>query len=221
MGRLDAPWTAEDGAERDAIMARAKAGGITQREIAIASGMPAVAGQSRISRWVRGEAHLTLEQLERIRQHLDAHAKIPLPLGQRAAPGVDAGDSEPAADGDDARAMRTALRELAKYAATKNKAEKDELRARLAPHRQAVVGALMRLVVGAKSESVRLRAIEDFLSYSDGKPIQRIMEMGEDKPANEHEVLEKLRRIAARLHEDGLNREAPDGGTASEQPKPD
>jgi len=169
------PWTAEDEATRDRILRAARERSATQIDLARAAGIGDAAGQVRMHRWSRGAAHLTAEQLAAIDAYLSG-----LPVGGL----VLGGESE--------------LAELADFAGPPDLADDEELRVLARSHRRAAVGAIARLMVGARSENVRLRAAEVLLERSDGRPLARVVDETPRPPVVDTELIAILERMVVR-----------------------
>jgi hypothetical protein len=191
---VNSNWSPEDVARRNRILAAAHARGVTHRTLARAAKI----NETRMHRWCNCEGFPLpdecVEAMERALATADA-----------------AGESETAEGAIGAAELGAAIAELDRLAGDPADPEKDELRELVRRHRRAAVGSLLRLMVGAKSENVRLRATELLLERIDGKAVQQILDLTPKPPATDEELIGILERINLATRADP----APSDGTPS------
>jgi hypothetical protein len=101
-----------------------------------------------------------------------------------------AGSAVPVTD----EVVRSELATLDEVAGVPDPDEKDPLKALAKAHRRSAVGALVRLLVSAKSEQVKVRAAELLLERSDGKAIQTVIDMTPKPPATSEELVAAIQK---------------------------
>jgi transposase-like protein len=192
------PWTQQDEERRQKILAMASARGVSQKELAQAAGVNAV----KLHRWTKGAAHLTDAQIAKMVAVLQsAPARVDPNLGPRPGSDLDAG--APAASGHPAavpEGVRRALEVLDSLAGPMPEDDEDALRTVARRHTQAALGTFVRLMVGAKSDAVKMRAAEVLLERGWGKALQALLDMTPKPPAEDRELIDLFKKIAG---EDG------------------
>jgi len=186
MAREVRQQTQEEAEERDRIVALAQAKGVTARELARFAGLTGNAGDQRISRWRRGNAVLPPEMTAAMLDGLESVSDV------RPADGSDSPDEEITAE-----ALQQRADELRTLAGTTDADEREQLRALSRQHRPEAVGSIVRLMLSARSESVRLKASEIILDRADGRPIQQVLDLTEKAPVEDAELLDMLMRLIA------------------------
>ena len=190
MGTPKRPWTEEDGRRRDKILALAKAKGITQKSLGEAAGIVGDAGAVMMSRWSRGKAHLTDEQIGAM-SHLVNSSPGSMRLG-----------SGPSSEGEaplTAEAVKAALTELDALVDVPAGDEEEQLRTLARQNTRAAVGTLLRMMVGARSDTVKLRAAEVLLERGWGKAVQAVLDVTPKAPATDAELIAIFAKLADTL----------------------
>jgi hypothetical protein len=179
------PWTAEETARRDRILAAARARGIPRRRL-VEVGELGKGGDVRMSKWARGRAHVDDAALERMEAFL---AQLPgsVPATVSGAVAAPMSDDE----------LCRALVERSALCGVPEPTEKDELRALAKASRRSAVGSILRLMVSARSEQVQLRAAQEILERADGKAVQAIVDLTPKPPVTNEELIAKLERLMA------------------------
>lgn len=178
--------TQEQADARDRILAKAKAKGIKARELAEFAGLTGPAGEVRVSRWKRGLAVLADDVVNSMEARVDSIES------ESPSQGSDSPDEEITAE-----ALQQRASELRALAGTTDADEREQLRALARQHRPEAVGSIVRLMLSARSESVRLKASEIILDRADGRPIQQVLDLTEKAPVEDAELLDMLMRIMA------------------------
>jgi hypothetical protein len=186
------PWTKAEKARRDKILKAAEVRGILHKQLAAAAGLSGNSGQIKFHRWTKGEANLTEEQwlaLER------ASSGVGLPVEDKSSDATAAQLTEVE--------LAAALGELEHVAGRAPEDEKEPFRFLVQKHTSAIVGQALRLMVGAKSESVRARMVEFLKETAWGKAVQAYVDQTPKPPAEDSEFLESLSRLVANARGEG------------------
>lgn len=180
-------WKESEGAadRRNRILAIADAKGLTHRQIAEAVGLKGNAGQIRFHRWTRGEARLDEEQVSAMERYLAT------PL----APGVDGDEASTAELTDDA--VASVVEQLARLAGEipEDEVDGDVMRFLARRHAPAIFGQALRLMVGAKSESVRADMVRFLKETGFGKAIQAFEDKTPKPPMEDDDFLDAVHRM--------------------------
>ncbi len=181
--------TPDEAAARDRIVALAESKGVSQRELAEFAGMPDNAGQLRVSRWRRGLAVLPPEAVEAMEARLASVEPPPVPAGF---------DDDGTAEETTPALLQQRSEELRALAGSADGVEERDQRRYLAKlHREEAIGAIVKIMLTARSDGVRLKAAEMILDRADGRPVQEIRSIEEKAPVEDAELLDTLGRILA------------------------
>jgi len=199
-------WTDQDEDRRKKILSTAQTRGVTHRELAEAAGVNEV----KLHRWSKREAHLTDQQLAKMAELLKAApTRVDPALAQEAtaaqvgtfqpvpAGAVQAGSIPPgpASPGAVPEGVRRALEVLEHLAGPMPVADEQSLQALARQHAQAAIGTFVRLMVGAKSDSVKAHSAAMILERAFGRPVQAVIDLTPKPPAEDHELMAVFRKI--------------------------
>jgi hypothetical protein len=200
------PWTDVDEQLRHKILGAAQARGVTHRELAEAAGVNEV----KLHRWSKKAAHLTDQQIAKMAELLKAApTRVDATLAQEAnaaqvgafrpAPGgaAQAGSIPPgpSAPGPVPEGVRRALEVLENLAGPMPTADEQSLQALARRHGQAAIGTFVRLMVGAKSDSVKAHSAAMILERGFGRPVHAVIDLTPQPPAGDHELMAVFRKI--------------------------
>jgi hypothetical protein len=73
--------------------------------------------------------------------------------------------------------------------------DEESLRALARRHAPAAMGTFVRLMVGAKSDSVKAHSAAMILERAFGRPVQAVIDLTPKPPAVDHELMEVFRKI--------------------------
>jgi transcriptional regulator with XRE-family HTH domain len=219
MPTLAKPWTQQDEERRQKILAMAAARGVSQKELAQAAGVNAV----KLHRWTKGAAHLTDAQIAKIvallqsmPTRVDPALAQPPPPGSEASPRATTSSHEsahaPAGTGAVPDGVKRALEVLDSLAGPVPVDDEDALRTMARRHTQAALGTFVRLMVGAKSDAVKMRAAEVIVERAWGKALQALVDMTPKPPAEDRELIALFKKIAGADGEPEPQTATPEGG---------
>ena len=190
------PWTPVDEQLRQKILGTAQARGVSQRELAQAAGVNEV----KLHRWTKKEAHLTERQLSKMAELIKAApTRVDPALAQEAhAAQEGALPPGPATAVAVPEGVRRALDVLENLAGPTPAADEPSLRALARSHASAAIGTFVRLMVGAKSDSVKLHSAALLLERGFGRPLQAVVDLTPNPPAQDHDLLAIFQKIAGK-----------------------
>ena len=191
------PWTEKDEERRTKILAMAKAHGVSQKDLAEAAGVNEV----KLHRWTRGAAHLEDAQLAKMAALVQAAPARVDPVLAAEGDEIAAG-ARPAqaGTGEGARpavpeGVKRALDVLDSLAGPEPATDEDGLRAMARRHTNAAFGTFVRLMVGAKSDTVKLRAAEMVMERGYGRPLQAVIDVTPKPPAEDRDLIAVFQKI--------------------------
>jgi transcriptional regulator with XRE-family HTH domain len=158
-------------------------------------------GKMRVSRYLNGDGPLSTPASYEAIEKMTAGAVTAAELSAEAPASARRGAVLQPAEEPEAppEQVAEAVEELADLAGEIPEDERDPLAALAKRHAGTIAGGMLKLAVSAKSEAVRLRALDSLADRGWGKPTQHVVDDTPRPPAEDSELLAVFDRLRAQM----------------------